>query len=349
LDFCFLESRADLLRPLLQNFEPISMKRQNRDNTFSARGGNEMKRWHFLFILAIVFSLGGCANIATHANLSRDQERYVQSVPDNEMDKQIDNLTQQIVASLTTQKTSKIAVIEFPDVEGQTTVFGKYLAEELITRLFRTGRFQVIERQLLNKIMEEQKLSAMGLFDPKTVKEFGRILGVDAITTGTITDLDMAVKINARLIATETGSVFAVASVRIPLSRELETLLGKKSGERSKGRVSSFQVLANAYWQNTVSLQNGQTITVIASGGWNHGEQRYGNYGPDGCGKMDGGVILPSASVGTLIGRIGNQRPFVIGSKATFTANADGVLQLSMNDWGFENNYGSAKVQIEVK
>ena len=107
--------------------------------------------------------------------------------------------------------------------------FGKYIAEELITRLYRTKKFYVIERQLLNKVLEEHKLTSTGLIDENSAKELGKILGVDAIASGTITELTNSVKVNSRLFSTETGSIFAVASSEIPKSSDVRKLLGVTS------------------------------------------------------------------------------------------------------------------------
>ena len=144
----------------------------------------------------------------------------------DDMDVRIDKLVEQISKSMAREKKTKIAVIEFTDLYGNITAFGKYLAEELITKLFQTGKFRVIERQLLNKVVEEQKLSLTQLIDPESAKELGRILGVDAIVSGTITDLVDRLKVNARIIGTETGDIFAVASTAITKDETVVKLLG---------------------------------------------------------------------------------------------------------------------------
>ncbi|HTG01369.1 MAG TPA: FlgO family outer membrane protein [Nitrospirota bacterium] len=190
---------------------------------------------HTLLALVLMIGTAACATV--------DQQEHtaapVQRASSRDLDRQLDALTEQITNSLTVQKTAKIAVIEFTTLEGKVTDLGRYLAEELTTRLFRTGKFQIVERRLMQKMMDEQKLSASGMIDEKTASQFGKILGVDALTTGTITDLNTSVKVNARLIAAGTGSVFAVASVDIPLSREVALLLGKAiadGADRERGR-----------------------------------------------------------------------------------------------------------------
>ncbi len=145
------------------------------------------------------------------------------------LDDGLSKLAKQISSGMTESNKKKIAVVEFSDLDGKITEFGKYLSEELITRLFLTKKFHVVERQLLNKILEEHKLNLTGIIDESTAKKIGNILGVDAICTGTITDLVDYVKVNARLIDTETGSIFSVASTRIKKDEVVEKLMGMVS------------------------------------------------------------------------------------------------------------------------
>jgi len=137
------------------------------------------------------------------------------STTQNTLDTQLQNLTDQIVISLSQKQKSKIAIIEFSNLQGTVTKFGRYLAEELITRLYLTNKFEVIERQLLNKVLQEHQLNLSGLIDISSAQELGRLLGVDAIASGSVTDLGKSVKVNARLISTQTGKIFSVASVTV--------------------------------------------------------------------------------------------------------------------------------------
>jgi len=131
------------------------------------------------------------------------------------LDQRIADLAQQIDTAMTQQRKTAIAVVEFSDLQGNVTDFGRFLAEELITRLHATRKFRVIERLLLNRIIAEQRLSLSGLVDPNSAKQLGRLLSVDAIASGTIAELAQSLRVNARLISTETGEIFAVAAVEI--------------------------------------------------------------------------------------------------------------------------------------
>jgi TolB-like protein len=174
---------------------------------------------------ALIF-ISACAS--TSSDYRNNTSLTEQRASSRELDMQIDALANQISSSQPDQNVKKIAVIEFANLDGNVTGLGKYLAEELTTRLFRTGRFHIVERRLMNTMMEEQKLGATGLIDEKTASKFGRILGADVLMTGTIAELNTGIKLNARLIAVETGVVFAVASVNLPISTEVEKLLGRK-------------------------------------------------------------------------------------------------------------------------
>jgi len=131
------------------------------------------------------------------------------------LDQRINELSLQISKEMALYQKTTIAVVEFTDLRGTVTDFGRFLAEELITRLYQTRKFKVVERQLLNKVLSEQALSLTGVINPTSAKQLGRVLGVDAIVSGTITDLAQSLKVNARLINTETGEIFSVASTEV--------------------------------------------------------------------------------------------------------------------------------------
>jgi TolB-like protein len=147
----------------------------------------------------------------------------------NDLDTSISNLSDKIAKHMSDKEKTKIAVIPFQDLEvDNVTVLGRYIAEELTTALFNSGNFNVIERNLLNKVLDELKLSQTGAIDSSSVKELGKITGVDAVVTGSIQDLIDRVAINCRLIETETGSIFAAASEKVAKDKTMEILMGKK-------------------------------------------------------------------------------------------------------------------------
>jgi TolB-like protein len=142
------------------------------------------------------------------------------------LDQRVSELSKQISDGLTENQKRTIAVVEFVDLKGNVTDFGRFLAEELITRLYQTKKFKVIERQLLNKVVAEQKLSLTGMIDQTSAQKLGRLLGVDAIASGTVTDLGKSLRVNARLINAGTGEIFAVAAAEIAKDDSVTKLMG---------------------------------------------------------------------------------------------------------------------------
>ena len=176
---------------------------------------------HFLPFLALALIFAACQSPAPLIETSYESQT---------IDVQLDNLTNQMVKSLSQERKSKIAIMEFPDLHGNVSELGKFIPEELTTRLFITRRFEVVERQLLNKVLEEQNLGTTGLVDATSAAQIGKMLGVDAIVSGTITDMGNTIRINARMIATETASIFAVSSVSIDKEEHIAVMMTRMAG-----------------------------------------------------------------------------------------------------------------------
>ena len=125
------------------------------------------------------------------------------------------DLARDIVKQVAKERKSRIAVVPFRELGGQSTVLGTYLAEKLVTDLVNSGNLDLVERSTLDKIMGELKLNESGAIDPATAKRVGKLVGAEAIVTGTITDFQTFIAVNCRLIDTETGHIFAEAEARI--------------------------------------------------------------------------------------------------------------------------------------
>lgn len=137
----------------------------------------------------------------------------------------IDDLALQIVKSMVQAKVSKIAILPFKDLNSEVNNYGIFVAEELTTRIFLENRFEVIERKLLDQVLSELAFHETALVDPEATKKIGKLLGVDAILTGTVTDIGDQIVINARIVGTETGQIFAVARTQITKNSSIANLM----------------------------------------------------------------------------------------------------------------------------
>lgn len=124
-------------------------------------------------------------------------------------------------------KKSKIAVLDF-QMQGkqhQNTDMGAIVAEWLITALVKEGRFDVIERRLLQKILTEHQLAMSGVVDDKSISELGQILGVKIIISGAVLHFHNFIEANARIIDVSNGSIIAAESVKSTSAAGLENLV----------------------------------------------------------------------------------------------------------------------------
>ena len=68
---------------------------------------------------------------------------------------------------------------------------------------------------MLQQVIREHALTQSGIIDITQAQEIGKIVGADAIISGTLSDLGNEIKTNARLIDVQSGTLLAVAGESI--------------------------------------------------------------------------------------------------------------------------------------
>ena len=125
----------------------------------------------------------------------------------------------------------RIAVLAFQN-NSTFSYWGEHLgaaaADELTTQLVRSGAFRVVERNQVDAILEEQHFGLSGAVDAATAAEIGKILGVQAVLMGSITQFSIDRKsggmgalrvsyteaesrMDVRLVNTTSAEILAVA------------------------------------------------------------------------------------------------------------------------------------------
>ncbi len=101
-----------------------------------------------------------------------------------------------LVSFASAQKKKRVAILDFDygtvrsdvaSIFGTDQDVGKGIADMLVDRLVNDGTYSVIERKALNKILAEQNFSNSDRADPTSAAKIGKLLGVDAIVVGSIT------------------------------------------------------------------------------------------------------------------------------------------------------------------
>lgn len=99
-------------------------------------------------------------------------------------------------AKLRTQKTRPtVAIPEFmrgdmpeePDYTKLRPGAERLLAEHLEQKLIETGRFRLVDRRRIGRLMEELRYQSSDLVDPANRRKFGKQLAADFLLLGTVT------------------------------------------------------------------------------------------------------------------------------------------------------------------
>jgi curli biogenesis system outer membrane secretion channel CsgG len=167
-------------------------------------------------------------------------------------------------AQAASKRRPRIAVLDFDyatvqsytsGMFGSNVDVGKGITDLLVTGLVKDGTFSIIERKALDKLMTEQNFSNSQRADPTSAARLGKLLGVDAIIVGSITQFGNETKktnigggggtfggyglggighsnskanvgITARIVNVDTGEILGVAEGAGTSSRSSTSLLG---------------------------------------------------------------------------------------------------------------------------
>ena len=162
----------------------------------------------------------------------------------------------------------RVAVLDFEyatvyrDVQlifGQNIDVGKGITDLLVTNLVKDGSYSVIERKALDKILAEQNFSNSNRADATSAAKIGKMLGVDAIIVGSITQFGNDTKntgiggvgaglgkvgiggfgqkeskaivgVTARVVNVDTAEILAVAEGKGESKRRSTSLTGGSGG-----------------------------------------------------------------------------------------------------------------------
>jgi tetratricopeptide (TPR) repeat protein len=108
-----------------------------------------------------------------------------------------------------------VAVLDFANMAKDPAVeaLGPAIAETLTTKLHSLGVLDLVERDRLYRLLQEQKLHQTDLVDPSHAAHVGKLLGAERVVVGTYVMLDDNVRVTARFVDTATGAIVATSQV----------------------------------------------------------------------------------------------------------------------------------------
>jgi curli biogenesis system outer membrane secretion channel CsgG len=162
---------------------------------------------------------------------------------------------------------------------GQEVDIGKGISDLLVKYLVKDGSYSVIERKAMDKILAEQNFSNSDRANPNSAAKIGKLLGVDAIIVGSITQFGNDTKntgvggggggfggfglggfkhskskaivaLDARIVDIDTGEILAVAEGKGESSRESTSLTG--GGGNWHGFGAGGVDFGSSDFQNTI-------------------------------------------------------------------------------------------------
>jgi hypothetical protein len=92
-------------------------------------------------------------------------------------------------------------------------------------RLLDTGRIRIVERALMDGLMQELQLGTSRLVDAQTRLQLGRLVAARLIVTGRVVHQAPAIQVTLRCIETETGQVSAVVNAHFDGPVSMDSLV----------------------------------------------------------------------------------------------------------------------------
>ena len=177
---------------------------------------------------------------------------------------------------------------------GSDQDVGKGVADILVDRLVKDSVYSVIERKELDKVLHEQNFSNSDRADPSSAAKIGRVLGVDAIVIGSITEFGSDDKktdiggggsrlskfgiggisqskksaicqVTARMIDTNTGEILASTQGRGEKSKSGTGIIG--AGGSAAGIAGGVLDMQSSNFRNTLLGEAvNDAVTQVAQG-----------------------------------------------------------------------------------
>jgi len=251
------------------------------------------------------------------------------------------------LAPATAQQKKRVAVFDFEygtvsssvyQIFGGNVDIGKGVADMIVDRLVKGNTYSVIERKALDKILTEQNFSNSDRADSSSAARLGRVLGVDAIIIGSITQFGRddkqtsvgggafggigrkyglggvsknqskaVVQISSRLVSTETAEILTVASGKGESTRSGASLLGA-GGSAAAGAGGAYDMTTKNFAATILGEAVNQAVTEITT-------QIDQNAGRVPAKKFEIDGLVADATQNTLIVNVGSKVGIKVGDK----------------------------------
>jgi tetratricopeptide (TPR) repeat protein len=141
--------------------------------------------------------------------------------------------------------TSRPMIMSFVDFQekgglAERDGFNTVLTSRLLDRINSSGRARVVERVVVERLLEELNLGSSELADPETSLRLGKVLAAKIIATGSFYHLPAGTLLNMRLIDTETSAIPKVITRQFDFGASLDKEIFDLNREIIKTIVSKY-------------------------------------------------------------------------------------------------------------
>jgi TolB-like protein len=167
-------------------------------------------------------------------------------------------IVRRIPKALQMRERMSLTVVPF-EQKGVVAEASLSLHDNLINSLVNQNRFQVVDRDQLDKILLEQKISRTQLVDRDTALKLGKLVAARSVVTGSIIESRKGIEIVARMIDTETSMIIETEDVY----DEAKDLLSLK--KLSEGLAIKFHKKFPLLDGNVVQLKGNVIFTDLGA------------------------------------------------------------------------------------
>ncbi|HVC96455.1 MAG TPA: CsgG/HfaB family protein [Pirellulales bacterium] len=128
------------------------------------------------------------------------------------------------------------AVLAFQERGAGVKGYAAKVGDVLFATLSAEANLVLVEREELDKTINEQQLNVSGLVKADEAAQIGQLTGAKILITGSVTEVDMTVYLVSKLIGTETGRVLGV-TVKGKIDEDLGPLVEKLGAQISEAIV----------------------------------------------------------------------------------------------------------------
>ena len=146
-----------------------------------------------------------------------------------------------------------IAVMGFQAPSQDLTDVANAVSDKFTATLIASNKFRVVERNAIGTVLQEQARQLSGCTSTECAVEIGRLLAVQKIIVGNVSQVGSSYYITARLINVETGMVEKQEEITCECERDLPALL--KSAEILVGKLLDFTITTTVTAKSKADLE----------------------------------------------------------------------------------------------